>query len=91
MSILIGGIRIDEIKVKIKGDDGGIDGVELEAAYSLLKTDGGVLAKQTVNGYNADLTLAMSADMAKAIRAVSTQLKSEIETLLGINEEGDAT
>jgi len=81
--ILLNGARIDTVTIGRTAD--GV--ATLEGNYSLIKEDGGVLAKQVLNGYSADLKLEISADLSKLIRAVSAQMKTEIETLLGLNEE----
>ena len=88
MSVLVAGVRVNSITIKCKsGDDGGPDGVDFEAGYSLM-TDGGVaMAKQTVNGYSGDVKLNMSAEMATAIKMVSDQLKKEVEAIIGIAGE----
>uniref|UniRef100_A0A6H1ZKY4 Uncharacterized protein n=1 Tax=viral metagenome TaxID=1070528 RepID=A0A6H1ZKY4_9ZZZZ len=81
MSVMISGARIDSIEL-IRKDEG----VEFKANYSLVKDDGTVMAKQSVNGYG-DIKLNLSAEMAKAIQGVTKQLKKEIESIIGITEE----
>jgi hypothetical protein len=87
MPILLSGVRIDGFTVARDSAGDGPAGVKLEGKFSLLQPNGNVLAKQSINGYDGDVKLALSADLIKKIRAVSDQLKSEVETIMGINED----
>ena len=84
MAILINGVRVDSLEIT-RADEG----LEYGGKFSLIKEDGTVLAKQSINGYSPDLKLNLSAEVAKKLRALAEEVKSEIETMLGIKEDND--
>ena len=76
--VILTGVRIDDIHVTRDGDSG----LKFTGRYSLMSSDGKVLASNTVNDYQG-LKLELSAITAKAVREMAETLKGEIDTILG--------
>ncbi len=81
MAVLISSARIDQLQIT-RTDEA----VKLEGTISLMKEDGMILAKQSINGYGGDIKLEFTGETAKLVRALSDHVKREIENIIGITE-----
>jgi hypothetical protein len=77
--ITVKGIRLESLSTTRDGDKEKITG-----SYSLMSSDDKVLAKQSFNGYS-DLEVNWSPETIKLHNAFMKAAKSDIETLIGVN------
>lgn len=83
MPVSIQGIRVDNVDIVQKPDDGD---EKVSGNYSLMSNNGKVLAKQAFNGYSETIKVNLPADTVKAKNAFMKLLKRDIETVLGMEE-----
>jgi len=83
MPITIKGIKITQLTVNIKGDEGD-EGITSQ--YALMSSEDKVLAKQDIGGYNG-MKLSPSADTIGALNEFLKLYKRDINTVLGLETE----
>lgn len=80
--IAIKGIRLNSLS--LERDDDGKE--KVTGSYSLMSMEDKVLAKQSFNGYN-DIEVAWSAETQKLLSELNKNIKVDIQSVLGIEEE----
>lgn len=83
MPITIKGIRISELTIKTKPDEGECG---ITSSYELLSNEDKVLAKQSVGGYNG-LEMRPAADTIAKLNDFIKSYKRDVNMTLGIEPE----
>ena len=83
MGTSIRGIRIDSLSYSRKEDSAEN---EMTGGYALMSNTDKVLATQSINGYS-DIKVSFSADTKKLLNQLIAAVKTDIECVLGLNED----
>jgi hypothetical protein len=64
---------------------------KIEGSYCLVSDTGKVMAKQTFNGYSKSIDLNPSPNVASLLEKLARGVQQDINLILGITEESEAT